>query len=301
MRGPGTVDVDLDVTALERALRERVDGEVRFDAGSRAAYATDASNYRQVPLGVVVPRNVEAGAEAGAGCARYDAPVLSRGGGTSLGGQCTNAAVVIDWTKYCNRFVSVGTERRTCVVEPGTVLDELDRQLSGTGLKFGPKPATHSHCSLGGMIGSNSCGGSAQAYGKTANNVRRLESLQTHCHQGLKYDADRELMRRAGIEADVLDGGCYGLAGDFGFADGFSCRTQIEQGGTGRQAMHPAEVLALGLDGPAPAHYPEKLATRPRPSARDARLVTSAVAAAAAASAVAALRAATRRRRPPRG
>ncbi|MFI8186945.1 FAD-linked oxidase C-terminal domain-containing protein [Actinacidiphila glaucinigra] len=167
----------LDLAGLQRALRERVDGEVRFDAGSRGAYATDSSNYRQVPLGVVVPRNLEAGASAVEVCARFGVPLLSPGGGTSLGGQCTNEAVVIDWTKYCHRLLSVDADDRTCVVEPGIVLDELNRQLSGYGLKFGPKPSTHSHCSLGGMIGNNSCGASAQAYGKTVDNVRRLEVL----------------------------------------------------------------------------------------------------------------------------
>ncbi|WP_431963797.1 FAD-binding and (Fe-S)-binding domain-containing protein [Actinacidiphila sp. bgisy160] len=168
---------ELDPTGLERALRDRVDGEVRFDAGSRGAYATDGSNYRQVPIGVVVPRSLDAGAAAVEVCSRFGAPVLSRGGGTSLGGQCTNTAVVIDWTKYCHRLLSVDAENGTCVVEPGIVLDELNRQLSGYGLMFGPKPSTHSHCSLGGMIGNNSCGASAQAYGKTVDNVRRLEIL----------------------------------------------------------------------------------------------------------------------------
>lgn len=96
-----------DLAALERALRAEADGEVRFDTGSRAAHATDGSNYRQVPLGVVLPRTVEAGAAAVAVCSRFAAPVLSRGGGTSLGGQCTNTAVIIDWTKYCNRLLSV--------------------------------------------------------------------------------------------------------------------------------------------------------------------------------------------------
>ncbi len=167
----------VDLAALERALRAEVDGEVRFDAGSRGAYATDGSNYRQVPLGVVVPRTVEAGAAAVAVCARFAAPVLSRGGGTSLGGQCTNTAVVVDWTKYCDRLLSVDPRARTCVVEPGIVLDELNRQLAPHGLMFGPKPSTHTHCALGGMIGNNSCGASAQAYGKTVDNVERLEVL----------------------------------------------------------------------------------------------------------------------------
>ncbi|WP_435126932.1 FAD-binding and (Fe-S)-binding domain-containing protein [Actinacidiphila sp. bgisy144] len=168
---------ELDVEALEAALREAVDGEVRFDAGSRGAYVTDGSNYRQVPIGVVVPRTVDAGAAAVAVCARFGAPLLSRGGGTSLGGQCTNTAVVVDWTKYCHQLVSVDPEARTCVVEPGIVLDELNRQLAPHHLMFGPKPSTHSHCALGGMIGNNSCGASAQAYGKTADSVRRLEIL----------------------------------------------------------------------------------------------------------------------------
>ncbi|MFF0476422.1 FAD-binding and (Fe-S)-binding domain-containing protein [Streptomyces sp. NPDC004284] len=168
---------EAELVALERALRTEADGEVRFDPGSRGAYATDGSNYRQVPLGVVVPRTVEAGAVALGVCARFDAPVLSRGGGTSLGGQCTNEAVVIDWTKYCDRLLSVDPEARTCVVEPGIVLDELNRRLAPYKLRFGPEPSTHSHCSLGGMIGNNSCGASAQAYGKTADNVRRLEVL----------------------------------------------------------------------------------------------------------------------------
>ena len=172
-----------DVQALERDLRQQVDGEVRFDAGSRGAYSTDASNYRQVPLGVVVPRTVEAGAGAVAVCRQHGAPVVSRGGGTSLAGQACNVAVVIDWSKYCHRLVSVNPRARTCVVEPGIVLDELNSGLSAHNLMFGPRPATHDHCTLGGMIGNNSCGATAQAYGKTADNVIRLEVLT--------YDGER--------------------------------------------------------------------------------------------------------------
>ncbi|WP_433037518.1 FAD-binding and (Fe-S)-binding domain-containing protein [Actinomycetospora sp. CA-053990] len=161
---------------LERALADRVDGEVRFDAGSRATYAVDSSNYRQVPIGVVVPRTIDAGVEALAVCREHDVPVLSRGGGTSLAGQCCNAAVVIDWSKYCTRIVSVDEDARTCVVEPGIKLDDLNAALPGR-LIFGPKPATHVSCTLGGMIGNNSCGSTAQTFGKVADNVRRLEVL----------------------------------------------------------------------------------------------------------------------------
>ncbi|MFD5318701.1 FAD-binding and (Fe-S)-binding domain-containing protein [Streptomyces sp. NPDC127098] len=178
VRDPGPEDfAGLDMRRLQAELTARVEGEVRFDPGSRGAYATDASNYRQVPLAVVLPRTVDDAAAAVAVCAEQGAPVLSRGGGTSLAGQCTNVAVVIDWTKYCDRLVSVDPAARTCVVEPGITLDALNRQLAEHHLKFGPKPATHTHCALGGMIGNNSCGASAQAYGKTVDNVRALEVL----------------------------------------------------------------------------------------------------------------------------
>ncbi len=180
-RRPGAPPVD--VGALQRDLRRRVDGEVRFDAGSRGAYSTDASNYRQVPIGVVVPRTVDAAAAAVAVCRAHRAPVVSRGGGTSLAGQACNTAVVIDWSKYCHRVVSVDPEAQSCVVEPGIVLDELNAALAPHKLMFGPRPATHDHCTLGGMIGNNSCGATAQAYGKTVDNVVRLEVLS--------YDGER--------------------------------------------------------------------------------------------------------------
>ncbi|MFD4262765.1 FAD-binding and (Fe-S)-binding domain-containing protein [Streptomyces sp. NPDC058534] len=166
-----------DAQALERELRARIDGEVRFDAGTRAAYSTDGSNYRQVPIAVVLPHTVEAARETVAVCQEHGAPLLSRGGGTSLAGECCNTAVVIDWSKYCHRLVSVDQENRRCVVEPGIVLDDLNRQLAEYGLMYGPKPATHPNCTIGGMIGNNSCGSTAQAYGKVVDNLHRLEVL----------------------------------------------------------------------------------------------------------------------------
>jgi FAD/FMN-containing dehydrogenase len=145
--GPAKADVD----ALERDLRRQVDGEVRFDAGSRAAYSTDASNYRQVPIGVVVPRTVEAGAAAVEVCRRHGAPVVSRGGGTSLAGQTCNVAVVIDWSKYCHGLVSVDPAARTAIVEPGIVLDELNAKLAEHKLmlKLVPVPAARTLVVLG--------------------------------------------------------------------------------------------------------------------------------------------------------
>jgi FAD/FMN-containing dehydrogenase/Fe-S oxidoreductase len=193
--------------ALERDLRDRVDGEVRFDAGTRAAYSTDASNFRQVPIGVVVPRSVEAAVDAVAVCREHGAPLLSRGGGTSLAGQCTNTAVVIDWTKYCHGLLSVDTQRRTCIVEPGIVLDVLNGQLEQYGLRYGPEPATHPNCTLGGMIGNNSCGATAQRTGKVVDNIARLEVL---LYDGTRFwcgetgdDEYREIERRGDGQARV--------------------------------------------------------------------------------------------------
>jgi FAD/FMN-containing dehydrogenase len=109
----------MDDGQLERDLAAAVDGEVRFDAGTRGAYSTDASNFRQVPLGVVLPRTVDAAEAAVSVCRGHGVPVLSRGGGTSLAGQCTNTAVVIDWSKYCHRVTDIDAAARTCTVEPG--------------------------------------------------------------------------------------------------------------------------------------------------------------------------------------
>src|SRR5437667_9789734 len=136
----------VDAEHLAAHLRRQIQGEVRFDAASRALYATDGSNYRQVPIGVVLPKTLDDVIATVALCREHGAPLLSRGGGTSLAGQCCNAAVVVDWSKYCHRLVSVDAAARTCVVEPGIVLDALNGQLAGHRLMYGPKPATHDHC-----------------------------------------------------------------------------------------------------------------------------------------------------------
>ena len=171
---------------LARALRARVAGEVRFDEGSRALYATDASNYRQVPIGVVVPRTVEDIVETVATCRRYDAPVLARGGGTSLAGQCCNVAVVIDTSKHLNRILELDPARKRARVEPGVVLDDLRAAAERHGLTFGPDPATHRHCTLGGMIGNNSCGMHSVMAGRTEDNVHELDVLT---YDGLRLRA----------------------------------------------------------------------------------------------------------------
>jgi FAD/FMN-containing dehydrogenase/Fe-S oxidoreductase len=166
---------DVDRNGLERALRKAIRGEVRFDAGSRALYASDSSNYRQVPIGVVVPRDRDDVLETLALCRRFDAPILGRGAGTSLAGQCCNVAVVLDTSKYFNRIVEIDPAARTARVEPGVVLDDLRDTAEGHGLTFGPDPATHAYCTLGGMIGNNSCGVHSVMAGKTDENVHELE------------------------------------------------------------------------------------------------------------------------------
>jgi len=147
-----------EAQALAAQLRRTVRGEVRFDQGSRALYSTDGSNYRQVPIGVVCPLDAEDVVATVAACRRFGAPVLGRGGGTSLAGQCCNVAVVVDMSRYMHRVVELDPVRRLARVEPGIVLDRLREAAEDHRLTFGPDPATHTHCTLGGMIGNNSCG-----------------------------------------------------------------------------------------------------------------------------------------------
>ena len=157
--------------SLEAALRAAVQGEVRFDPGARAAYASDASNYRQVPIGVVLPRSAEDVVATVAACREHGAPILARGGGTSLCGQTVNVAVVIDASKYLDAVLELDVASRTARVEPGVVCDALRGAAERHGLTFGPDPATHSRCTLGGMIGNNSCGAHSVMAGKTVENI----------------------------------------------------------------------------------------------------------------------------------
>src|SRR5689334_7111261 len=194
-----------EVAALEADLRSHIRGEVRFDAGSRALYATDASNYRQTPIGVVIPRDSEDVVQAIAMARRYGAPVLARGGGTSLAGQCCNIAVVLDFSKYMNRVLEIDPERKIARVQPGTILDDLRDAAEQYHLTYGPDPATHSHCTLGGMIGNNSCGVHSVMAGKTDVNVEELEILT--------YDGQRLRVGQTGddeLAAIAREGGRRG-------------------------------------------------------------------------------------------
>jgi FAD/FMN-containing dehydrogenase len=141
--------------SLARDLRGAMAGEVRFAAGARALYAYDASIFRQVPIGVVLPRDAADADTALAVCRRYGAPVLGRGCGTGLAGQTVNAAVVFDFSKYMNGVVQLDADRHQARVQPGLICDELNKAAKPAGLTFGPDPATHDHATLGGMIGGS--------------------------------------------------------------------------------------------------------------------------------------------------
>ena len=194
-------NMETDVDALKHELSTKISGEVRFDEGSRALYTTDASNYRQVPIGVVIPKDVDDVVAAVALCRKYGVPVLGRGGGTSLAGQCCNVAVVIDMSKYMNNILELDAEKRQARVQPGLILDHLRDAAEKHQLTFGPDPATHNHCTLGGMIGNNSCGTHALMAGKTSDNIDELDVLiydGTRMRVGKTSDEELERIIQAG-------------------------------------------------------------------------------------------------------
>ncbi|MBW3591364.1 MAG: FAD-binding oxidoreductase, partial [Actinobacteria bacterium] len=176
-------DLDIDVEALIAELHDTVEGEVRFDRGSRALYATDASNYRHVPIGVVLPKTINDVVATHAACHRYAAPVLARGSGTSLSGETVNVAVVMDFSKYLHGILDIDPDNKLARVEPGVVHDQLSEQTLKHHLVFAPDPSTHAYCTVGGNVGNNSCGvHSVQAQGlgegpRTSDNVEEMEVL----------------------------------------------------------------------------------------------------------------------------
>ncbi|NNE22875.1 MAG: FAD-binding oxidoreductase, partial [Rhizobiales bacterium] len=173
--------------ALERRLRREVAGEVMFDGYARGRYATDASIYQMMPVGVVVPRSLEDVKAAIAAARDEGVAVLARGGGTSQCGQTVNEALVIDTSKHLNRILELDTANRRCVVEPGIVLDELNRALKPYGLWFPVDVSTASRATIGGMAGNNSCGGRSIRYGTMRDNVTSIEAVMadgTQAHFG---------------------------------------------------------------------------------------------------------------------
>ena len=190
-----------DAARLAEQLRRSLRGEVRFDTGSRALYATDSSNYRQVPIGVVIPRDKEDVIETVAVCRQFGAPILSRGGGTSLCGQCCNVAVVMDMSKYFNRLLQIDPAKKLAQVEPGIVLDRVREAANKFGLTFGPDPSTHNHCTLGGMLGNNSCGVHSVMAAFQGNGARTSDN--TEALEILTYDGAR--MRVGATPDEELD------------------------------------------------------------------------------------------------
>lgn len=193
--------------ALSQELRQTIKGEVRFDDGARALYATDGSNYRQAPIGVVVPKDADDVIATVAACRRYGAPVLSRGAGTSLAGQCCNVAVIMDMSKYMNHILEVDPKRKIARVQPGVVLDDLREAAEQYHLTFAPDPATHNHNTLGGMIGNNSCGIHSVMGGRTSDNIEELDVLLYDGHRmqvGFTTDEDlQQIIAQGGRKGEI--------------------------------------------------------------------------------------------------
>jgi FAD/FMN-containing dehydrogenase/Fe-S oxidoreductase len=190
---------------LEQQLRAQIRGEVRFDATSKALYSTDASNYRHIPIGVVIPRDEADVIATVQICHAANAPILSRGAGTSLAGQGCNFAVVLDFSKYMNGMGEIDPKTKTVHVQPGIVLDRVRDAAEKFNLTFAPDPATHSRCTIGGMIGNNSCGVHALMGGKTVDNILSLDLLL--------YDGTRLTVgptTEAELDAHIATGGRIG-------------------------------------------------------------------------------------------
>ncbi|HVS96781.1 MAG TPA: FAD-binding and (Fe-S)-binding domain-containing protein, partial [Puia sp.] len=203
----------VDVVSLEAELKASISGEVRFDAGTKATYSTDSGNYRQIPIGVVLPKTERDIEEVISICRRFKAPLLSRGGGTSLAGQTCNVAVIMDMSKYYNRVLVLDKEAKTVTVQPGIVLDHMKAYTEQFGLTFGPDPSTHNHCTIGGMLGNNSCGVHSimsANYGYGAKMEHNMSSMTIMTYDGIRMTvgptSDEEFARivaAGGRKADI--------------------------------------------------------------------------------------------------
>jgi FAD/FMN-containing dehydrogenase/Fe-S oxidoreductase len=240
-----------EAMAFQADLRRRIEGEVRFSAGDRALYSTDSSSYRQLPIGVVIPRNIDDVVATVETCREHGLPLLSRGGGTSLAGQCCNAAVVMDFSKHVHGLLDLDRERRLARVQPGLVLDVL-RKTGEHGeprVTFGPTPSTHDHCTIGGMIGNNACGNysiMSEFYGagpRMAHNVAEMEVLT---YDGLRLrvgkTSEEELTRLA------AEGGRKGQI----YRDLRALRDRYAPLIRERLPEFPRRVSGYGLDGLLP-------------------------------------------------
>jgi FAD/FMN-containing dehydrogenase/Fe-S oxidoreductase len=200
---------------LERRLKAQKVGEVRFDAFTRGRYATDASHYQIMPFGVVVPRTIEEAERAISICNAEGVPITPRGGGTSQAGQTVNQSLVIDCSQQLNSVLELDAANRRCTVQPGIVLDDLNRQIKSTGLWFPVDISTASRATIGGMVGNNSCGARSLRYGNTRENVLSIDAMLsdgTRAHFGrlgdssvnVPQDLVNDLLAIAAREADEI-------------------------------------------------------------------------------------------------
>lgn len=202
---------EIDLAQLQKDLENQISGEVAFDDGAKGLYSTDASNYRQIPLGVVVPKNEEDIIKAVEICYKHKAPILTRGGGTSLAGQCCNVAVVIDISKYFNKVLDFQPEKKLVKVQSGILLDQLNDHVKKKDLVFGPDPSTHTHCTIGGMLGNNSCGVHSVMSEFAGNGARmedNVESLTVLTYDGHKIEVGP--VSEEELEAIIKEGGRRG-------------------------------------------------------------------------------------------
>jgi FAD/FMN-containing dehydrogenase/Fe-S oxidoreductase len=206
MSAVADVGGEVDQRSLAHDLATQVRGEVRFSPGSRALYANDASVHRQVPIGVVIPRSAADVVTAVAICRDHGVPIGARGCGTGLAGQTVNEVVMFDFSKYMHDVVELDAEHRFARVQPGLVLDWLRDAAEEHGLTFGPDPATHSRCTLGGMIGNNSCGTHSIIAGVTADNI---ESLDVLLYDGTRLELP-SMVSADEIEQTIAAGGRVG-------------------------------------------------------------------------------------------
>src|SRR5438105_201139 len=194
--------------SLARALRRHIQGEVRFDDPSRRLYSTDASIYQILPLGVVIPKTPADLQAAVQIAVELEIPIVPRGGGTSLSGQSIGPGLVIDCSKYLNAILDIDADGKSARVQPGAVLDQLNRAAAPHGLQFGPDVATANRANLGGMIGNNSAGARSIVYGKTGDHIRRLDVLLSDGSRASFGRLDARAWNQK-AEARSLEGSAY--------------------------------------------------------------------------------------------
>ena len=265
--------------SLVRYLRRHVAGEVRFDDTSRRLYATDASHYQVQPLGVVVPRTTDDLAVTVQIAAELGVPITARGAGTSLSGQSIGPGVVLDCSKYLNRVGEVDATGRRVTVQPGVVLDQLNREVAPFGLMFGPDVATASRATLGGMIGNNSAGSRSVVNGRTVDHVRSLTAVLSDGTVGTfgelsarEYERKLELRTREGDAYRATDAVVREHAAEIVArtpriqrrVSGYNLAALVQEGG-GREEGRADRLRLSSHPRPPPPPLPPPLSAPPPP------------------------------------